>query len=101
MLIVGGTGYLGQHLLQSFADNLDGNSSFALAFTHLSIPPPHALLNAIPHALPFHVDLRTGDGFDAISDAFGQVSISLVLAQYTDLCVVNASRLVKYLNFWW
>ncbi|KAL8554315.1 hypothetical protein ACS0TY_002485 [Phlomoides rotata] len=75
VLIVGGTGYLGQHLLQSFAENPDGNFPVALAFTHYSAPLPDTLLNAIPHALPFHVDLRTGDGLDAISDAFGQPDV--------------------------
>lgn len=78
VLVVGGTGYLGQHLLQSLAENSDANSPLALAFTHYSLPLPQQLLDAIPHALPFHVDLRTGDGLDAISDAFGQVSISSV-----------------------
>ncbi|KAI3449174.1 hypothetical protein Pfo_005839 [Paulownia fortunei] len=75
VLVVGGTGYLGQHLLQSFAGNPEANSSLALAFTHRSIPPPDALLNAIPHALPFHVDLSTGDGLNAISHAFGQPDV--------------------------
>ncbi|KAL3814859.1 hypothetical protein ACJIZ3_016127 [Penstemon smallii] len=71
LLIVGGTGYLGQHLLQSFTVH----SPFALAFTHHSVPPPHALLDAIPHALPFQVDLRSGDGLDAVSHAFGQPDV--------------------------
>lgn len=75
VLIVGGTGYLGQHLLQSFAHNPDADSPFSLAFTHNSTAP-HALLNAIPHALPFRLDLRTCDGLNAISDAFGKVLIS-------------------------
>lgn len=76
MLIVGGTGYLGQHLLKSFADDPEPKPPLSLAFTHHSFPPPQALLNAIPQALPFQVDLRTGNGLDAISHAFGQVSIS-------------------------
>lgn len=74
MLIVGGTGYLGQHLLQSFSQNPDADSPFSLAFTHHSAPP-HALLSAIPHALPFRLDLTTCDGLDAISDAFGQPDV--------------------------
>lgn len=75
VLIVGGTGYLGQHLLQSFADDPNADSNLALAFTHHYVPPPQALLDAVPAALPFHVDLRSGDGLSAISDALGQVPI--------------------------
>ncbi|KAL0412002.1 UNVERIFIED_CONTAM: dTDP-4-dehydrorhamnose reductase [Sesamum latifolium] len=75
VLIVGGTGYLGQHLLQSFAEDPDPKSPLALAFTHHSSPPPQPLLNAIPQALPFHVDLRTGSGLDAISHKFGQPDV--------------------------
>ncbi|KAL6565927.1 hypothetical protein OROHE_004982 [Orobanche hederae] len=72
VVIVGGTGYLGQHLLRSFADNLESRFPLALAFTHRSTPPPQVLLNAIHEALPFYVDLSTGDGLSAISNAFGQ-----------------------------
>ena len=75
ILIVGGTGYLGQHLLQGYAE-ING-SPYDLAFTHHSSPPPQTLLNAIPGSLAFHVDLKTGEGFDAISNAFGQVLLSL------------------------
>ncbi|KAG8363336.1 hypothetical protein BUALT_Bualt19G0011800 [Buddleja alternifolia] len=75
VLIVGGTGYLGQHILQSFANNPDTISTVSLAFTHHSVPPPQPLLNAVPHALPFRVDLRTGDGLDAVSLAFGQPDV--------------------------
>ena len=73
VLIVGGTGYLGQHLLQGFSENQE-TSQYALAFTHYTSRPPQPLLDAIPQALPFHVDLRTGDGFDAISQKFGHVN---------------------------
>lgn len=68
--MVGGTGYLGQHLLQAFSE-----TGFDLAFTHFSNPPPHRLLHAFPHFLSFHVDLRTGQGFQAISDTFGQPDV--------------------------
>lgn len=74
VVIIGGTGYLGQHLLQGFADNQE-SASYALAFTYHSSPPPQILLDAIPQALAFHLDLRTGDGFDAISQKFGQVNL--------------------------
>ncbi|KAL6513588.1 hypothetical protein OROGR_021074 [Orobanche gracilis] len=73
VLIVGGTGYLGQHLLRSFACNLESRFPLALAFTHRSTPPPPVLLSAMHEALPFYVDLSTGDGLSAISNAFGQV----------------------------
>ncbi|KAK6142826.1 hypothetical protein DH2020_023174 [Rehmannia glutinosa] len=66
---------LGAAPLRSFADNLQANFPLALAFTHLSIHPPKALLNAIPQALHFQVDLSTGDGLNAISDVFGQPDV--------------------------
>lgn len=77
VLVVGGTGYLGQHLLQGLSETqarVPTTSPFCydLAFTHHSSPPPPPLLEAIPNALAFHVDLRTGNGFEAISQAFGQ-----------------------------
>ncbi|CAL5401066.1 unnamed protein product [Camellia sinensis] len=78
VLVVGGTGYLGQHLLQGLSEaqaRAQTTSPFCydLAFTHHSSPPPPPLLEAIPNVLAFHVDLRTGNGFEAISQAFGQV----------------------------
>ena len=45
MLVVGGSGYLGQHLLAALApatDRLD------VAFTHHSQAPPQPLLDALP-----------------------------------------------------
>lgn len=71
VLVVGDTGYLGQHLLQVLSE-IQGSTPYDLAFTYHSSPPPQPLLNAIPQALPFHLDLRTGNGFDSISQAFGQ-----------------------------
>lgn len=73
VLIVGGTGYLGQHVLQGFSD-IQETTPCDLAFTHHSSPPPQALLNAFPTVLPFSVDLKTGIGFEAISHQFGPVS---------------------------
>ncbi|KAK9273404.1 hypothetical protein L1049_018214 [Liquidambar formosana] len=69
ILIVGGTGYLGQHLLQGLSE-IQG-APYDVAFTHHSTPP-QALLQAIPRSLAFHVDLQTGQGFDAIAQTFGQ-----------------------------
>ncbi|CAN1236958.1 Methionine adenosyltransferase 2 subunit beta [Linum grandiflorum] len=74
VLVVGGTGYLGQHLLEALS-KIGGDEavSYDLAFTYHSDPsPPQALLAAVPHCLAFRVDLRTGDGFDAVSRRFGQ-----------------------------
>ncbi|OAY62334.1 methionine adenosyltransferase 2 subunit beta [Manihot esculenta] len=71
VLIIGGTGYLGQHLLQRLSQIKD--TPFDLAFTHYSTStPPQPLLDAIPHSLAFHVDLQSGEGFQAISRQFGQ-----------------------------
>ena len=75
VLVVGGTGYLGQHLLEALS-KIGGDEAipYDLAFTYHSDPsPPQALLAAVPHCLSFRVDLRTGDGFDAVSRRFGQV----------------------------
>lgn len=72
VLVVGGSGYLGQHLLQGFSRGA-GSERYALAFTHHRPSPPAELVDAVSPVRPFRVDLRTGDGFDAISTAFGQV----------------------------
>ncbi|KAI8545178.1 hypothetical protein RHMOL_Rhmol07G0021500 [Rhododendron molle] len=71
VLVVGGTGYLGQHLLQGLSE-IQESTHYDLAFTYHSNPPPQPLLDAIPQAQAFHLDLRTGNGFDVISQAFGQ-----------------------------
>lgn len=67
--MIGGTGYLGQHLLQCLSEIQ--STPYDLAFTHHS-NPPDALLQAIPQSLAFHVDLQTGQGLDAITQKFGQ-----------------------------
>ena len=66
VLVVGGSGYLGQHLLaaSSAADYLD------VAFNRHSPAPPQPLLDALPSV---RADLRSGDGLEAISASFGQV----------------------------
>ncbi|KAG2662695.1 methionine adenosyltransferase 2 subunit beta isoform X1 [Panicum virgatum] len=69
VLVVGGSGYLGQHLLAALApatDRLD------VAFTHRSQAPPQPLLDALPSVRAFRADLRSGDGLEAISASFGQ-----------------------------
>ncbi|KAL0294445.1 UNVERIFIED_CONTAM: hypothetical protein Sradi_6887200 [Sesamum radiatum] len=72
VLIIGGTGYSAQHLLQSFAEDPEPKSPLALAFTHHSSPPPQPLLNVNPQALLFNIDLRTDSGLDAISHVLSQ-----------------------------
>ncbi|OMP00503.1 dTDP-4-dehydrorhamnose reductase [Corchorus olitorius] len=72
VLVVGGTGYLGQHLLQGFSE-IQG-TPYDVAFTYNSFPP-QPLLDAFPHSLAFHVDLKTGLGFDSISQQFGQPDV--------------------------
>nr|DAD47457.1 TPA_asm: hypothetical protein HUJ06_017394 [Nelumbo nucifera] len=70
VLVVGGTGYLGQHLLQGFLE-MEGKP-YDVAFTHHS-SPPQKLLDAVSPCPAFPVDLQTGQGFDTISATFGQV----------------------------
>ncbi|XP_065864714.1 uncharacterized protein [Euphorbia lathyris] len=71
VLVIGGTGYLGQHLLQRLSEIK--HNSYDLAFTyHSDSSHPQFLLHAIPSSLAFHVDLQTGDGFQLISQQFGQ-----------------------------
>ena len=78
VLVVGGTGYLGQRLLQAFS-NLP---QYDVAFTHHSTSPPQPLLHALPGSLYFRVDLKTGHGFHSISHHFRQVST----LKFTSLC---------------
>ncbi|KAL5212269.1 hypothetical protein ABZP36_023116 [Zizania latifolia] len=68
VLVVGGSGYLGQHLLAVLiaADGVD------VAFTHHRETPPPSLLHALPDLRAFRVDLRSGDGLHAVSASFGQ-----------------------------
>lgn len=80
VLVVGGSGYLGQHLLAALArcDRLQ-SPPYLLAFTHHRPIPPQDLLAAVAPAAPFRVDLRNGEGFDVVSAAFGQVLTSVVI----------------------
>ncbi|KAL1213625.1 hypothetical protein V5N11_000694 [Cardamine amara subsp. amara] len=74
VLIVGGTGYLGQHLLQTFAGN-NGGDRYDVAFTHHSSPLPRRLLDAFPQFPAFPVDLKSGLGLNSISQDFGQPDV--------------------------
>ncbi|KAI5058070.1 hypothetical protein GOP47_0026240 [Adiantum capillus-veneris] len=66
VVVVGGSGYLGLHLLQSLASH-----DYRLAFTYFSHSPSPALCAALPNARAFPVDLRSGDGFHSISHQMG------------------------------
>ncbi|XP_039828682.1 uncharacterized protein LOC120690177 isoform X5 [Panicum virgatum] len=67
VLVVGGSGYLGQHLLAALAS---AAGCLDVAFTHHSQAPPQPLLDALPSV---RADLRSGDGFETIAASFGQV----------------------------
>ncbi|KAK4371935.1 hypothetical protein RND71_007319 [Anisodus tanguticus] len=60
ILIVGGTGYLGQHLVQEFKAIQD---TLSLAFTYHTNPPPERLLHALPFHLLKEIHLQCGLGF--------------------------------------
>ncbi|KAI9110033.1 hypothetical protein K1719_019074 [Acacia pycnantha] len=107
VLIVGGTGYLGQHLLQGYAE-ISGRP-YDLAFTYHSSPPPRVLLDAISGSLAFPVDLKSGSGFEAISKTFGQpdVVVNCAAISVPRACEIDAdaarainvpSSLVKWLQ---
>ncbi|WOG90471.1 hypothetical protein DCAR_0209715 [Daucus carota subsp. sativus] len=109
VLIIGGTGYVGQHLLEGLS-NVALEQDFDLAFTHHSHLPPEPLLKAIhSHCLAFPVDLRNGDGFDAISVKFGQPDVVVNLAALsvpracemdpvTAMCVNVPSALIEWFS---
>lgn len=65
ILLVGGSGYLGLHVLEALA-----SSDYTLAYTYNSHPAPAQL----PNVLAFHLNLRNGDGLDAMAMALGTVS---------------------------
>lgn len=77
ILVVGGTGYLGQHLLRAFSEVPE--SPYDLAFTY-RFSLPRALRDAFPRSLAFLVDLQSGAGLDAVSQAFGQVLLLSLLS---------------------
>ena len=57
VLVVGGSGYLVQHLLAALAS---AAGRLDVAFTHHSQAPPQPLLDALPSV---RADLRSGDGY--------------------------------------
>ncbi|XP_078148508.1 NAD(P)-binding Rossmann-fold superfamily protein [Carex rostrata] len=105
ILVVGGTGYLGQHLLQFLATS----RSFEIAFTHHRPIPPQELLDALPSVKSFQVDVQTGEGFNAVSASFGQpdVVVNCAAISVPRACEMDAeaamatnepSSLVKWLH---
>lgn len=75
ILVLGGTGYLGQHLLVRFSEEIKHQQQkYELAFTHYSTPP-QSLLNEISPSVAFRVDLQTGQGLDSIATTFGQPDV--------------------------
>ncbi|KAG2548250.1 hypothetical protein PVAP13_9KG156285 [Panicum virgatum] len=68
-----GSGYLGQHLLATFASVA---GFLDVAFTHHSQAPPQPLLDAYPSVRDFHISTPAlAYGFEAISTTFGLVRL--------------------------
>lgn len=90
VVVVGGSGYLGLHLLQALANQ----ANLRLAFTYFSQPPPPALSTALPHAQAFQVDLRSGQGLDSISAQLGppRVVINCAAISIPRLCESDPSN---------
>ncbi|KAF7059668.1 hypothetical protein CFC21_066536 [Triticum aestivum] len=62
VLVVGRSGYLGQHLLASLAARWGGNGvDVDMAFTHHRGAAPRALLDALPSVRAFRADLCSGN----------------------------------------
>uniref|UniRef100_A0A7N0ZQT3 RmlD-like substrate binding domain-containing protein n=1 Tax=Kalanchoe fedtschenkoi TaxID=63787 RepID=A0A7N0ZQT3_KALFE len=91
VLVIGGTGYLGQHLLQGLTASED--PPYYVAFTFASSLPA-ALIRAFPHALGFHVDLATGQGLEVIPETFGQpdVVVNCAALSVPRECEANPDR---------
>ncbi|XP_017231984.1 uncharacterized protein LOC108206255 isoform X2 [Daucus carota subsp. sativus] len=71
VLVLGGTGYLGQHLLQHLS-----KQPFDLAFTYHSTLPPQPLLQAIhSDCIAFPLDSQNEAVFFGISKTFGQPDV--------------------------
>lgn len=91
MVVVGGSGYLGLHLLQSLATLAD--NPYDIAFTYHSHPPPPTLLDAIGPLHAFKVDLQSGEGLDSISATLGQphVVVNCAAISVPRACELNPS----------
>lgn len=92
VLVVGGSGYLGLHLLHYLATS----TKFRLAYTFNKndAPRSHPSLQDVQG---FHVDLRTGVGWDQISKTLGPVSapvfpsIAQIRLSAMDVCRTDSS----------
>lgn len=103
VVVVGGSGYLGQHLLAALASAGDVD----VAFTHHREAPPQPLLDALPSLRAFRADLRSGDGLDAIFASFGQphvivncAAISIPRACEMDPAAAMATNIPSSLINW-
>uniref|UniRef100_A0A0E0NN56 RmlD-like substrate binding domain-containing protein n=1 Tax=Oryza rufipogon TaxID=4529 RepID=A0A0E0NN56_ORYRU len=103
VLVVGGSGYLGQHLLAALA----AGGEVDIAFTHHRDTPPQPLLHALPGLRAFRVDLRSGDGLRAVSESFGQphvivncAAISVPRQCETDPAAAMATNVPSSLVTW-
>ena len=70
-MVVGGSGYLGLHLLHSVTTLVD--NPYEIAFTYHSHRPPPTLFDTNVPLHAFKVDLQSGEGLDSISATLGQV----------------------------
>ncbi|KAK1603445.1 hypothetical protein QYE76_007516 [Lolium multiflorum] len=109
VLVVGGSGYLGQHLLAALASSGAGAGAVDVdvAFTHHRDAAPRQLLDALPGIRSFRVDLRSGDGLEAVSASFGQphvivncAAISVPRACETDPAAAMATNVPSSLVNW-
>lgn len=103
VLVVGGSGYLGQHLLAALASCGDVD----VAFTHHRDAAPRQLLDALPGVRAFRADLRSGDGLEAVAASFGQphvivncAAISVPRACETDPTAAMAINVPSSLVNW-
>jgi dTDP-4-dehydrorhamnose reductase len=69
ILVTGGSGYLGLHLIEALAKGF--SSQYDVAYTYQSHPPSPELHQKLPNVHSFQVDLRTGRGLDIISSTLG------------------------------
>ena len=99
ILLVGGSGYLGLHVIEALASS---PCDYTLAYTYNSHPAPADLAEKFPNVLAFRLDLRSGEGLEEISKLLDTVRRSC--EQYlkiTPTCLAlmvassNASRMLS------